>query len=88
MVHGVVHALVRVQCLFQLTKINKQFKKKQMKRYQQNLRLDGHKIISYNTIIGMIEGNNLIQLGYFSKTSQKHINYVANEYKLTIIKNY
>jgi hypothetical protein len=59
-----------------------------MKKYQQNLRVEGNKVISYTTHVATIEGQNLIQLGYWSMTTQKHINYVAAEYGLTIIKNY
>lgn len=59
-----------------------------MKRYQQNLRVEGNKVISYTTHVATIDGQNLIQLGYWSMTTQKHINYVAKEYGLTIIKNY
>jgi hypothetical protein len=59
-----------------------------MKKYQQNLRIEGNKVISYVTLVGIIEDNKLLQLGYWSKTTQRHINYVAKEYGLTIIKNY
>jgi hypothetical protein len=59
-----------------------------MKRYQQNLRVEGNKVISYTTHVATIDGENLIQLGWWSVTTQKHINYVAKEYGLTIIKNY
>jgi len=59
-----------------------------MKRYQQNLRVEGNKVISYTTHVATIDGDKLIQLGWWSVTTQKHINYVAAEYGLTIIKNY
>jgi len=59
-----------------------------MKKYQQNLKLEDNKVISYTTHVATIDGNNLIQLGWWSVTTQKHINYVAKEYGLTIIKNY
>lgn len=59
-----------------------------MKRYQQNLRVEGNKVISYTTHVATIDGQNLLELGYWSKTTKKHINYVAKEYGLTIIKNY
>ena len=57
-------------------------------RYKQNLRQQGNKIISYTTHVATIQGNKLIQLGWWSMTTQKHINYVAREYNLEIIKNY
>jgi len=57
-----------------------------LKRYNDNLRIDGMDVISYTTIVAKIENNNLIQLGYWSRTTQKHINYVASELGLTLIK--
>ena len=59
-----------------------------MKKHQQNLRVDGNKVISYTTHVATIDGQNLLQLGWWSRTTQKHVNYVAKEYGLTIIKNY
>jgi hypothetical protein len=66
-------------------KINHQ-KKGIMEKYKQNLRLEGNKVISYTTHVATIEGVELIQLGYWSMTTQKHINYVAKELGLKLIK--
>ena len=57
-----------------------------LKRYKQNLRIEGNKVISYTTNVAKIEGQNLIQLGWWSVTTQKHINYVARELNLNLIK--
>jgi hypothetical protein len=57
-----------------------------MKKYKQNLKIEGNKIISYVTHVATIKGNELHQLGYWSKTTQKHINYVAEELDLKLIK--
>ena len=57
-----------------------------MKKYKQNLRLEGNKVISYVTHVATIKGNELHQLGYWSMTTQKHINYVAKEFNLNLIK--
>tara|TARA_R100000231_G_scaffold7353_1_gene10306 strand:- start:1872 stop:2066 length:195 start_codon:yes stop_codon:yes gene_type:complete len=57
-------------------------------RYKQNLRIVGDKVYSYCTHVATIEHPNLIQHGWWSVTTQKHINYVANEYNLVIEKNY
>ena len=57
-----------------------------MKRYKQNLRIEGNKVISYVTHVATIEGDTLKQLGYWSMTTQKHINYVAKELNLKLIK--
>ena len=60
-------------------------------RYKQNLREHNNKIYSYDTHVatihknGKYNGDALIQHGWWSVTTQKHINYVANEYDLPII---
>ena len=46
-------------------------------KYKQNLKMEWGKIYSYNTHVATVEGDDLIQLGYWSRTTQKHINYVA-----------
>lgn len=58
----------------------------QLQRYNQNLRIEGNKVISYITHVATISGNELHQLGWWSVTTQKHINYVARELNLTILK--
>jgi hypothetical protein len=59
-----------------------------LKKYTQNLRIDGNKVFSYNTMVALIdwELKEINQLGYWSQTTQKHINYVANELELILIK--
>ena len=57
-----------------------------LSKYKQNLRIEGNKVISYITHVATIKNNELHQLGYWSMTTQKHINYVANELNLTLIK--
>ena len=59
---------------------------KKLERYKQNLRIDGNRVISYTTHVATIENGNLIQLGGWSQTTQKHINYVAQELNLNLIK--
>lgn len=60
-------------------------------RYTENLCLvskNGETFVkSYDTLVAKIEGENLIQLGYWSMTTQKHINYAAKELNLKLIKN-
>jgi len=55
-------------------------------KYKQNLSIQGNNVWSYTTIVARIKGNELHQLGYWSMTTQKHINYVAKELDLTLIK--
>ena len=56
-------------------------------KYKQNLRIVGNDVWSYSTIVARIQENNLYQLGYWSMTTQKHINYVADKFNLTLIKD-
>jgi len=56
-------------------------------KYTKNLRIDGNNVISYVTHVATIKGNELHQLGYWSVTTQKHINHVADELNLTLIKD-
>ena len=57
-----------------------------LEKYKQNLRIDGNKVISYVTHVATIDGDKLRQLGWWSVTTQKHINYVARELNLELIK--
>tara|TARA_R100000951_G_scaffold105586_1_gene99474 strand:+ start:506 stop:733 length:228 start_codon:yes stop_codon:yes gene_type:complete len=57
-------------------------------KYKQNLRIEGDDVWSYITKVARIEGNELHQLGYWSMTTQKHINYVADYLDLILIKDY
>lgn len=56
-------------------------------KYIMNLQRDGNKIYSYDTHVATIQGNELHELGWWSVTTQKHINYVANDLNLKIIKS-
>ena len=55
-------------------------------KYKQNLTIHGNKVWSYTTHVATINGNKLEQLGYLSQTTQKHINYVAKELDLVLVK--
>ncbi len=55
-------------------------------KYTQNLKTDNEFIYSYDTKVARIDGANLVQLGWWSVTTQKHINYSANELGLNLIK--
>lgn len=59
----------------------------ELKRYKQNLRIEGNKVWSYTTHVATIDGNKLIEHGWWSMTTQKHINYVAKELNLELIKS-
>lgn len=55
-------------------------------KYNQNLAVHGNQVWSYSTHVATIKGNELHQLGYWSMTTQKHINYVAKELGLILVK--
>lgn len=59
-----------------------------LKKYKQNLRIHNNEVWSYSTKVALIQGCKLVQLGYWSVTTQKHINYVADYYDLELIKKY
>lgn len=58
------------------------------KKYTQNLKFEGNAVYSYNTKVAEVHGDQLRQLGWWSVTTQKHINYAANELGLELIKDY
>lgn len=55
-------------------------------RYKKNLKVEGDGVYSYNTLVARIGGSRLYQLGYWSVTTQKHINYIARELGLELVK--
>lgn len=59
-------------------------------KYKQNLRMvdyDGQTYIqSYSTLVAKIEDTKLVQLGWWSQTTQKHINYAAQQLGLQLVK--
>lgn len=57
-----------------------------LSKYKQNLSIQGNQVWSYTTHVATIAEGKLYQLGYWSQSTQKHINYVANELDLTLIK--
>tara|TARA_R110002153_G_scaffold68960_1_gene182832 strand:- start:787 stop:969 length:183 start_codon:yes stop_codon:yes gene_type:complete len=58
----------------------------QLSKYKQNLTIKGNQVWSYTTHVATIAEDKLYQLGFWSMTTQKHINYVASELDLTLIK--
>ena len=63
-------------------------------RYKKNLKVEDDKIYSYNTLVARIERDyitglgQVVVLGYWSPTTSKHINHVAREKGLSIVKGY
>jgi hypothetical protein len=55
-------------------------------KYKENLRvINGTDVYSYSTRVAQIKGNELHIYGWWSPTTSKHINYVADYYNLTKI---
>jgi hypothetical protein len=59
------------------------------KKYQKNLhyRLDDNrcaKVYSYNTLVAIQIDDELVEQGYWSTTTRKHVNYAASELGLTV----
>lgn len=55
-------------------------------KYTKNLHIDGDHVISYTTHVATIdrEARKLYRHGWWSMTTSKHVNHVAQEYGLTI----
>ena len=59
---------------------------KKFSKYTENLCATETAVYSYNTKVAEIKGEELHQLGYWSVTTQKHINYAAKELGLKLVK--
>lgn len=57
-------------------------------KYKKNLRVENNFIYSYDTKVAEIVNEDIIVKKYYSRTTSKHINYVAYILKLNVIKNY
>jgi len=60
---------------------------KKFDKYKENLMLIDDKVISYTTHVATIKPFELIQWQKWSQTTQKHINYVAKELGLELIRS-
>ena len=56
------------------------------RKYKDNLVFDGKTVFSYGMPVARVEGDILRQLGYWSVTTQKHINYAADQLGLKLHK--
>ena len=59
------------------------------RKYKANLRCVANDVFSYDTKVATIdfESQTLVQLGWWSVTTQKHINYAAEELGLELNRN-
>ena len=59
---------------------------KKLPKYRENLRIiNGTDIYSYSTRVAQIKDGELHVYGWWSRTTSKHINYVANFLNLKLI---
>lgn len=56
------------------------------RKYKDNLVFDGKTVFSYGMPVARVEGDILRQLGYWSVTTQKHINHAADQLGLKLHK--
>jgi hypothetical protein len=59
---------------------------KKFDKYKENLMLIDDKVISYTTHVATVKRDELIQWQNWSVTTQRHINYVAKELNLKLIR--
>jgi hypothetical protein len=67
-------------------------KKRHFPKYRQNLHYMSHTegadgrtlVYSYNTLVAVQDGQLLIEQGYWSTTTRKHVNYAATELGLQV----
>ena len=58
---------------------------KKLPKYKENLRIiNGKDVYSYSTRVAQIKGDKLWVYGWWSPTTSKHVNYVADYYNLKI----
>jgi hypothetical protein len=57
-----------------------------MTKIKQNLAIDGNFIISYLTKVAEIHPDKIVELGKFSHTTSRHIEYVAKLKGLPVVK--
>lgn len=53
----------------------------------ENLHVVGNNVISYDTKVAVIEGNSLVELGKYSRTTTKHIHKVTDLFGLNLIRS-
>ena len=52
-----------------------------------NLHISGNNVISYDTVVAKISGNDLIELGKYSRTTTRHIHKVTDLFGLNLIRS-
>lgn len=59
-----------------------------MNRYKVNLKVYDSRVFSYDTHVADIDHSKklVIERGYWSKTTRKHVNYVGAEYGYEVVK--
>jgi|TARA_R100001082_G_scaffold29056_2_gene14616 hypothetical protein len=67
----------------------KEINMRKLPKYKENLRIiNGKDVYSYSTRVAQIKDNELHVYGWWSPTTSKHINYVADYYNLNRVNKY
>ena len=64
--------------------------KPSLKRYKEKLKVDDNYVYSYGKPVAKIDDENMCVVvdKYWSKSTSQHINYVADQFCYTVVKNY
>ena len=54
-------------------------------KYKTNLKVHDNAVYSYDTKVAVIEEDRIVQLAYYTVTTQKHIRYAAQELGLRLV---
>ncbi len=66
----------------------KKYVVEKFKKYRENLMVIDDKVYSYATHVATIKYPDIVVPKWHSVTTSKHINYVAKEYNLNVVKEY
>jgi len=69
-----------------ISELEKTLNIRKFNSYKENLMLIDNDVYSYTTHVATIKGSELIQWKKWSQTTHKHINYVAKELALKLIR--
>lgn len=58
------------------------------KNFPETLKIVNNQVISYTTVVAEIENDTLKILGWWSRTTTKHVNLIARTMNLKIVKAY
>ncbi len=60
----------------------------EFEKYKKNLKYENGAVYSYETKVAYWQGENLVELGHWSATTRKHVNYAARELNLKVLHSF